>query len=386
MTNSRELIKKILFVTVFVAGVAGLFVYLRGYTHKTIDRNCYTIEVFFKNVGGIKKGAPVMLEGVPIGEVKSLSLDYTRRGVITVLAIQNEAKIPVDSKIRVSELGMLGESYLGLSLGQDEKFFLAGDKLDGESIDNWKDVFQSVSKTAQTLGQDMSRLSKSINTIVADPEFSDGLKNSISEMPKLIKTTREFLETNKENARETLGTMTSLGKKAEGLISDMHEIMEEMQKNGFSENLSGSAGHIASITAKLDEKSGDILSLVKEMRDAVAMVSSMGNEVKPLLKEMTDSFSVLNHSGGSAGLLLKDPKLYGNLNSMAESAAGLFKVLEEKPSSIIWGKGKGSKAKKILPESQAEKLPPQAVKDQPVHYKELLKEQPKAPTRRDMDR
>ena len=89
----------------------------------------YTLVVRFDNIGGLKSRAPVRSAGVVVGRVTSISLDpKTFQGVVT-LAVDQRYQFPKDSVAKILTAGLLGDQYIGLEPGGDDKSLAPGDNL-----------------------------------------------------------------------------------------------------------------------------------------------------------------------------------------------------------------------------------------------------------------
>ena len=87
----------------------------------------YTVTAKFDNIGGLKPRAPVRSAGVTVGRVKSISLDAkTFQGVVR-LEIDEFIKFPKDTSAKILTSGLLGDQYIGLEPGADEKNLAQGD-------------------------------------------------------------------------------------------------------------------------------------------------------------------------------------------------------------------------------------------------------------------
>lgn len=87
----------------------------------------YIVSAKFDNIGGLKPRAPVRSAGVNIGRVKRIALDpKTYQGVVT-LEIDEGVRFPKDSSAKILTAGLLGDQYIGLEPGADEKELVAGD-------------------------------------------------------------------------------------------------------------------------------------------------------------------------------------------------------------------------------------------------------------------
>ena len=81
----------------------------------------YSIQARFDNIGGLKPRAPVRTAGVTVGRVKSISLDGKNfQGVVT-MDIEKSYVFPKDTAAKILTAGLLGDQYVGLEPGGDDK-------------------------------------------------------------------------------------------------------------------------------------------------------------------------------------------------------------------------------------------------------------------------
>ena len=89
----------------------------------------YTVIARFDNIGGLKPRAPVKSAGVVVGRVESIAFnDKTFQAQVT-LRLQSEIQFPKDSSAKILTSGLLGEQYIGIEPGGDEKSFAEGDRI-----------------------------------------------------------------------------------------------------------------------------------------------------------------------------------------------------------------------------------------------------------------
>ena len=93
----------------------------------TSSGDTYTLSAKFDNIGGLKARAPVRSAGVTVGRVKSIALDPKTYQGLVVMEIQKGIEFPKDSSAKILTSGLLGDQYVGLEPGGDEKVFVAGD-------------------------------------------------------------------------------------------------------------------------------------------------------------------------------------------------------------------------------------------------------------------
>jgi phospholipid/cholesterol/gamma-HCH transport system substrate-binding protein len=86
----------------------------------------YVLEARFSNIGGLKVRAPVRSAGVTVGRVTGIALDgKTFQGVVS-LAIDRNYQFPADSAAKILTAGLLGDQYVGVEAGGDDKNLQAG--------------------------------------------------------------------------------------------------------------------------------------------------------------------------------------------------------------------------------------------------------------------
>lgn len=91
------------------------------------ERQGYILSAKFDNIGGLKPRAPVRSAGVTVGRVKNISLDRrTYQGVVT-MEVEKEFEFPKDSSAKILTAGLLGDQYIGVEAGIDDKMLAAGD-------------------------------------------------------------------------------------------------------------------------------------------------------------------------------------------------------------------------------------------------------------------
>jgi phospholipid/cholesterol/gamma-HCH transport system substrate-binding protein len=89
----------------------------------------YALQARFDNIGGLKPRATVRTAGVVVGRVKSISLDpKSFQGVVT-MEIERSYQFPKDTAAKILTAGLLGDQYIGLEPGGDDKNLAAGETL-----------------------------------------------------------------------------------------------------------------------------------------------------------------------------------------------------------------------------------------------------------------
>lgn len=113
-------------VILLVAGVFMAFAY-NGSGMRMEDG--YTVHANFSNASGIALGSDVRIGGIKIGTVNNLTLDSDSYEAVISMQIRSATKIPKDSSASVVSSGLLGEKYIQITPGGEEKMLASGDKI-----------------------------------------------------------------------------------------------------------------------------------------------------------------------------------------------------------------------------------------------------------------
>ncbi|NPC55849.1 outer membrane lipid asymmetry maintenance protein MlaD [Caenimonas soli] len=115
---------------VLIGAVAVLFLALQSANLLSLSlQPTYRVVAKFDNIGGLKRQAAVKSAGVVVGRVESISFDDKSYQARVTLALENRYAFPKDSSLKILTSGLLGEQYIGVEAGADEKSIAAGDTI-----------------------------------------------------------------------------------------------------------------------------------------------------------------------------------------------------------------------------------------------------------------
>ena len=91
------------------------------------NTDTYKLYAYFDNIAGLTVRAKVTMAGVTIGKVTAIDLDRDNfTGRVTMQLDKKVNNLPVDSTASILTAGLLGEKYIGLSVGGDDKLLTDG--------------------------------------------------------------------------------------------------------------------------------------------------------------------------------------------------------------------------------------------------------------------
>ena len=117
-----------LFVLVGFAAI--LFLALQSANLLSLSfQQTYKVSAKFDNVGGLKPKAAVRSGGVVVGRVAKIAFDDKTYQARVELSLERRHAFPKDSSLKILTSGLLGEQYIGIEAGADDKNLADGDVL-----------------------------------------------------------------------------------------------------------------------------------------------------------------------------------------------------------------------------------------------------------------
>jgi phospholipid/cholesterol/gamma-HCH transport system substrate-binding protein len=115
-----------LFVLIGLGAIAYLSMNVGGFSFHRGEG--LVIYAAFDEIGGLKPRAPVVISGVKVGQVTSISLDKNFRARVR-LDLRSDLKLPVDTSASIVTSGLLGDRYISLELGGEPTDLRSGDTI-----------------------------------------------------------------------------------------------------------------------------------------------------------------------------------------------------------------------------------------------------------------
>jgi phospholipid/cholesterol/gamma-HCH transport system substrate-binding protein len=246
-----------------------------------------TLRSYFENAAGIKVGAPVNLEGVTIGNVKTIRIVPSRKLTPVEVTMKISKKyldaLHTDSKAGLDTVGVLGDTVVDI----DSKHAVGpvvkdGDELGTTENPNLSDVIKSSQGTIEQL-----------NTILAKVDsLVDSLNTSKGSIGQLINNPDLY---NRANA-----TVDELQKVAHSVGSGKGTIGKLLTDESLYNHLNAMTAKLDHITEEIDNGQGTIGKLLKDQ--------TLYNNLNQTVNNANQLLAEINKGHGTLGMLAKDPK------------------------------------------------------------------------------
>lgn len=113
-------------VVLLVAGAFLAFAY-EGSQMRMEDG--YKVKANFSDASGVSLGSDVRIGGIKIGVISSLGLDPKTYEAIVTMNIRKTTELPKDSSAAIVSSGLLGDKFIQITPGSEEKMLVDGDKI-----------------------------------------------------------------------------------------------------------------------------------------------------------------------------------------------------------------------------------------------------------------
>ncbi len=139
---------------------------------KQLFKRHYELTTSFKDISGLRVGAPVLLAGVSVGMVDEIGIapDPNKKEVLIYLTVnrQFQDRIRQDSRASLSTQGLLGDKFVLISLGDQAQRKLEDGEfipsVEGASVNAAVEKFTKVADVAEETIQTLKRLFHEVET------------------------------------------------------------------------------------------------------------------------------------------------------------------------------------------------------------------------------
>jgi phospholipid/cholesterol/gamma-HCH transport system substrate-binding protein len=292
-------------ITIMILG----FNFLKG---KTFFGSSHTLYAKYTNVQGLAASNPVMINGLQVGTVYSISTDKNMKTILVNMTLTKDVNIPTNS-FAVIRNNPLGTTNVDIKLGDANEYLAKNDTIKTEvnggildaAIQEVKPVLAQVKNAVKSLDSVLM----SLNSVI-DPHA----KNNIREILDNLNKTTAGLTVSSASLQTLLNTQTG------ALAKSLNNI------SSFTGNLANNNDKLTSTLTNLDKTATNLSNL--DLQKTLTTLDATVTDLK-------SSLGKLNTTNGTAGMLLNDPKLYNNLAATANKLNVLIDDIKTNPKRYL---------------------------------------------------
>ncbi|MBK6913143.1 MAG: MCE family protein [Ignavibacteriales bacterium] len=286
------------------AAKLGIFIFLGSVLMVTIIfllgnkealfKSTFTVKTYFKNIEGLRNGAPVRLSGIDVGSVKSIDIakDTTGRIIVTMRLLTDiEQFIRKDTKASIETEGLVGNKVVILQIGSNssEQVGEGGTILSKEPL-SFADVIeetQGILAYTKQMTKDLSEITTKINRgegtigrILTDEE----LYNAATD---LTKRADNSLVNITEQLNEVSNLFIDLGVSVRGAVVNVNDVISQI--DSVFNNVRKGEGVIGSLLVKGTEQDSIITAVMKNLLQ-------VSEETKSGASKLAENMEALKHN------------------------------------------------------------------------------------------
>ncbi len=236
--------------------------------------------VHYRNVTGLRYGAPVFYEGYRIGEVGEVAPERNASGTRykVTLSVKRDWTIPNDSVAGLQSSGLLADMSIAIKEGSSKQVLAPGAEIKGAET---ADIFAAVGELA---GQ--------VSTLTRDQ-----ISPMIALLSKRVDSITGSLDT---SAPEILGqAQTLLGKLngASDAIDDLLKPQNRAAVAGILGNVQGLSGELRETRKTLDQTVGELADIARENRGDIRGAVT---DLATVMASLSSRMDVITHHLESA--------------------------------------------------------------------------------------
>ncbi len=301
-------------LTVFIGLVIFfIFIFLVG-TQGTFFSKTYQLKMFVTDVQGLSNGSLVSLGGLKIGDVGDIKFNSLNgeNGIVITLNIKNDfqQQITENSSAQIKTLGLLGDKFVDISLGQPNEPPLK----DGNFIHVKKTLtLDAFTEKIQPALEDFTQVLNNLKAITDSISKGQGSLGKLINSPNTAKNLETIVDDLRSFTDAVVNQKGSLGKLA--------------YDNSLFENLNSVAKNLNKVSTDIKNGKGTLGKLLSEDSLYVA-TNSIAKKLNNLLAKTESDSTVV-------GGLFNDNKLYTKLNSVLTELNNLVIDLREHPERYV---------------------------------------------------
>lgn len=286
---------------VVVVMIAAFFVinYLRGVDVFNKQKDYYSV---YESVDGLSASAPVTINGYNVGKVASVVYNVETKKFDVTCVVDNDFEIPVDSKMTIYSVDIMGGKGVRIDLGTSEEICA-----DGAFLEPAKEQ-DLIGGLAENIGPVLSKLTV----------LMDSLNVTVSGVNQVLSDkNQKSIESSLAHLRSTLANVSKLVAYVNTKTGDIDTIVN---------SLSDFSAQLTNIGDKLDTTLTGVNGFVDDLNKA---------DVEALVASLNKLVSDLNNPEGSVGKLIHDGSVYESLDSVLVGVDSLINKIQRNPKKYL---------------------------------------------------
>ena len=205
------------------------------------------------DAGGIFPKTPIRVAGINAGRIKKI--DLLNNTAVLTFEVLEKVKITKNSKLRVKKLGLLGERYIEIFIGDSDELLKEMEFIKSEEKGD-----------LSTLGQDAGSILKDLKDIVAEIKETLQPKNEEAPLRSIISNLNDTLLAAKGSVESFQELITSSDEKGGGFFDNMEQFAENLKYHTDLERDDSLMAGLDKVLANTERMTGDLQQIVGNIK------------------------------------------------------------------------------------------------------------------------
>lgn len=289
-------------VGIFVlVGVLALLAALFALTDPGTFRGRYYVSAVVSDAQGMRKGDPVQMLGVNIGRIRNF--DIQDDGVRVRLELEHDYPIPADSRVQLTQNGLMGGVVVGIVRGTSNEVLGDGD------------VVPEVPELGGILG-----------TTATVQELAPQASGLLTRADTVLFRAQQAL------SQQTIGAVQGSAVELQALLGELSALAQEQRRElqGLTSSLRRSAAGFegAATRPELARAIARTDSITRQLDVATGQLNQASTSLAGVLGR-------LDRGEGTLGRLSRDETLYNNMNRTVTEFGDLAADIQANPRKYI---------------------------------------------------
>ncbi len=250
-------------ITVVIAGLILIIGIMWFQRFKLVEKRERFL-VVFPEVGGLTEDDPINVNGVERGRVENIYL--RQHDVLVEMGVQEGVKLPIDSRIALRSIGIMGERYVSIRTGTAGVTIQPGDTLRGEIEAGMSEVMGEAGKTLGELTEATAELRSVLQALTEDEK----LKASVENLRAFSENLRTITAENQPRLNAAIERFENVASMLDSLFAKRHAALDSSLAS------IGNAGRNIEIAVEnLTEASSALKEIGDELRSGSGTVGRL---------------------------------------------------------------------------------------------------------------
>ena len=297
----------------------------------------YSVKTVFRDIAGLKEGAPVRVAGVEVGSVSDLNFIGDQVEVTMEVNEEHRSRITTQSRAVLGSVSLLGEAAVDISAssqgtpipewgyipaGPQPRTIAEVGAVATEGIEEATKLLQDIRNGRGTIGRfftdeavykDFNALVLSLDRVASNIAAGRGTLGKLTNDPAL--------HNEMSAAVNDLNTITSRIRNGEGSLGKL------LNDPAMATSLTATTQNLETLTGRLNRGEGTAGKLMSD--------TALYERFTSVAQRLDTLTTNLNAGEGTAGQLLRDKQLYENMNQTVGELRELIAEIRKDPKKYL---------------------------------------------------